>query len=154
MPTEPEFNYRCTLTNTLLGTPVQTFVGHLNALGYQSIVADHPHSLLTTVSTSSDGYIRQDNALFCKIQIDSNWFLEHWTEFTVLQWPPHSPHINPKEHFWDMVEQSYQSHPGSATGSCQYGPKISEASLCLIVHLQLVSFGERLWCMCPKVVYT
>lgn len=22
----------------------------------------------------------------------------------MLQWPPHSPHLNPKDHLWDVVE--------------------------------------------------
>ncbi|KAJ4939103.1 hypothetical protein JOQ06_028564 [Pogonophryne albipinna] len=39
-----------------------------------------------------------------KAQIISNWFLEHDDEFTELKWPPPSPHLNPIEHLWDVVE--------------------------------------------------
>lgn len=34
----------------------------------------------------------------------SNWFLQHENEFTVLQWPPKSPDLNPAEYLWDVVE--------------------------------------------------
>ena len=40
-----------------------------------------------------------------KAQISSNWFLEHHNEFSVLQWPPQSPDLNPTEHLRDVVEQ-------------------------------------------------
>ena len=33
------------------------------------------------------------------------WFLERDNEFTVLQWPPQSPGLDPIEHLWDVVGQ-------------------------------------------------
>ena len=59
----------------------------------------YDHSVL-----SSDGYFQQDNASHHKVQIMSNWFLEHDNEFSVLQWPPQSPDLNPTERLWDVVE--------------------------------------------------
>ncbi len=60
---------------------------------------------MTTVYTSSDGYFQQDNALCYKAQIISDWFLEHDNEFTLLQWPPQSPDLNPIKQLWDVVER-------------------------------------------------
>ena len=60
---------------------------------------------MTTVYPSSDGYFQQDHAPCHKAQMISNWFLEHDNKFTVLQWPPQSPDLNPIEHLWDVVEQ-------------------------------------------------
>ncbi len=79
-------------------------VHRLNATAYMIIVADHVHTFMTTVYTSSDGYFQQDNDPCHKAQIISDWFLEHDNEFTLLKWPPQSRDLNPKEHLWDVVE--------------------------------------------------
>ncbi len=84
----------------------------INATAYLSIVADHVHPFITTVSPSSNDYFQQDNAPCHKAQIISDWFLEHDNDFALLKWPPHSPDLNPIEHIWDVVER--ESHHGSA----------------------------------------
>ncbi len=60
---------------------------------------------MTTVYLSSEGYFQQDNAPCHKAQIISDWFLEHDNEFTLLNWPPNLPDLNPIEHLWDVVER-------------------------------------------------
>ncbi len=62
--------------------PLVPIEHRLNA--YLSIVADHVHPFMTTVSPSSDDYFQQDNAACHKAQIISDWFLEHDNEFTLL----------------------------------------------------------------------
>ncbi len=66
----------------------------LNATAYLSIVAYYAHPFMTTVHPSSDGYFQQDNAPCHKVQIISDWFLEHDNELNLLKWPPQSPDLN------------------------------------------------------------
>ena len=85
--------------------PLVPLEHRLNATAYLSIVIAHVHPFMTTVYPSSDGYFQQDNAPCHKAHIISNWFLEHDNDFTVRQWPPQPPDLNPLEHLWDVVER-------------------------------------------------
>ena len=68
------------------------FLAHFGLLGTNwaslNATATWVHPFMTTRYPSSDGYFQQHNAPCLKAQIISNWFLEHDSEFIVLQWPP------------------------------------------------------------------
>ncbi len=72
--------------------PLVPIEHRLNNTPFLSIVANHVHPFMT--SLSSDGYFQQDNAPCLKAQIISDWFPEHDNEFTLLKWPPRSPDLN------------------------------------------------------------
>ena len=63
--------------------PLVPIEHRVNASAYLSIIADHVHPFMTSVSI-----FQQDNAPCHKARIISDWFLEHDNEFTVLKWPP------------------------------------------------------------------
>lgn len=51
------------------------------------------------------------NAPCYKANAVSNWFHKHEKEFSVIQWPSKSTHMNPIEHLCDVVEvQNFKIH--------------------------------------------
>lgn len=52
---------------------------------------------MTTMYQSSNGYFQQYNVLRHKAQVFPNWFLERDNEIMVLNWPSHTPDLNPTE---------------------------------------------------------
>ncbi len=79
--------------------PLVPIEHNLNATAYLSIVSDHVHPFMTTVYPFSDGYFQY------KAQSSNHLRLVSQSEFTLLEWPPHSPDLNPKEYLWDVVER-------------------------------------------------
>ncbi|GBN69439.1 hypothetical protein AVEN_227945-1 [Araneus ventricosus] len=38
------------------------------------------------------------------------WLNEHSSDFSIMNWPPRSPDLNPIEHFWDVLEKGVKVH--------------------------------------------
>ncbi|GFW77035.1 DDE_3 domain-containing protein [Trichonephila clavipes] len=35
----------------------------------------------------------------------TGWLDKHFSDFSVINWPPRSPELNPTEYLWDVLEQ-------------------------------------------------
>jgi hypothetical protein len=57
------------------------------------------------VYPSSNSFLQQDYAT----RLVQEWFQEHDSEFSLLQWPDESPDLNPIVHLWEEMEQAIQT---------------------------------------------
>ncbi|GBN70977.1 hypothetical protein AVEN_172925-1 [Araneus ventricosus] len=43
-------------------------------------------------------------------QLATAWLDEHSSDFSVMNWPPRSPVLNPIEHLWVVLEKGEKAH--------------------------------------------
>ncbi|GFU68529.1 transposable element Tcb2 transposase [Trichonephila clavipes] len=48
-------------------------------------------------------------------EVFTGWLDEHSPDFSVINWPPSSPNLNPIEHLWDALEQGVKGHHTAPT---------------------------------------
>ena len=89
--------------------PLIKVVQCLNVTGYLNIIANQVHLFMAAVYPSAHEFLQQDNARCHKARIVQEWYHEHDSEFSSLQWLAQSPDLNPNEHLWDEVERAIQS---------------------------------------------
>ncbi|GBM16745.1 hypothetical protein AVEN_9344-1 [Araneus ventricosus] len=61
----------------------------------------HPHG---------NGVFQQDNCTSHRSRLATAWLDEHSSDFSVMNWPPRSPDLNPIEHLWDVLEKGVKAH--------------------------------------------
>ncbi|GBN73154.1 hypothetical protein AVEN_64453-1 [Araneus ventricosus] len=61
------------------------------------------------VFPTGNGIFQQGNAQCHKARIVLEWFEEHTDEFRLMSCLPNSPHLNPIEHIWDVMERQLRA---------------------------------------------
>ena len=63
------------------------------------------HPFTAAVYPSANRFLQQDYAT----RLVQEWFQEHDSEFSLLQWPAKSPDLNPIVHLWEEMERAIRS---------------------------------------------
>ncbi|GFU57620.1 transposable element Tcb2 transposase [Trichonephila clavipes] len=58
----------------------------------------------------SSGVFQQDNYTSHKSRLSTGWVDKHSSDFSVINWPPRSPDLNPIEHHWGILEQGVKGY--------------------------------------------
>lgn len=82
----------------------------LNAIRYVELLGDHLHPFMLFCYPHGNGVFQQDNCTSHKSRLATGWLDEHSSDFSVMNFPPRSPDLNPIEHLWDVLEQGVQGH--------------------------------------------
>ncbi|GFT82122.1 transposable element Tcb2 transposase [Trichonephila clavipes] len=55
------------------------------------------------------------SGIFHKFRLATGCLDEHSSDFSVINWPPRSPVLNPIEHLWDILEQGVKGYHTAPT---------------------------------------
>ncbi|GFT83241.1 transposable element Tcb2 transposase [Trichonephila clavipes] len=87
----------------------------LNAIRYVELLGDHLHPFMLICYPYGNGVSQQDNCTSHKFRLATGWLDQHSSNFSVINWPPRCPDINPIDHLWDVIEQGVKGHPTAPT---------------------------------------
>ncbi|GFX11323.1 transposable element Tcb2 transposase [Trichonephila clavipes] len=106
-----------------------------NAIWSVVLLGDHLHPLMLFCYPPGNGVFQQENFTSHKSQFATGWLVENSSDFSVINWPPGSPDLNPIEHLWDVS--------GQGVKGCQTAPTNLTELWTTLANIWLVITVER-----------
>ncbi|GFV53023.1 transposable element Tc1 transposase [Trichonephila clavipes] len=87
----------------------------LNAIRYVELLGDRLHPFMLFRYPHGNGVLHQDNCTSHKSWLATGCLNEHSSDFSVINWPPRSPDLNPIKQLRDVLEQGMKGHHTAPT---------------------------------------
>ncbi|GFV48691.1 transposable element Tcb2 transposase [Trichonephila clavipes] len=97
--------FSCHFLGSLVHVPTSR-----NVIWNIELLGDYLHTFMMLSYAHGNGVFQQDNCTSYRYRLDTGWLDEHYSNFSVINWPPKSPDLNPIEHLWDVLEQGVKGH--------------------------------------------
>ncbi|GBM29445.1 Transposable element Tcb2 transposase [Araneus ventricosus] len=81
----------------------------LNTIRYVELLGDHLHPFMLYCHPHGNRVFQQDNCTSYRSRLATAW-LEHSSDFFVMNLPHRSPDLNAIEHFWYVLEKGLKAH--------------------------------------------
>ncbi|GBN64800.1 hypothetical protein AVEN_28168-1 [Araneus ventricosus] len=82
----------------------------LNEIWCVELLGDHLYPFILYCHPLGNGVFQQDNCTSHRSRLATAWLDEHSSDFSVMNWPPTSPDLNPIDHIWDVLEKDVKAH--------------------------------------------
>ncbi|GFV45877.1 transposable element Tcb2 transposase [Trichonephila clavipes] len=93
----------------------------LNVIRYIVLLGDHFHPLMLFCYPHDNGVFLQYHCTSHKSRwLATDWLDEHFTDFSVINWQPRSPDLNPVEYLWDVLERGVKGHHTAPTDFTEF----------------------------------
>ncbi|GFX13173.1 transposable element Tcb2 transposase [Trichonephila clavipes] len=92
-----------------LGSTVRVLTS-LNAIRYEELLDDHLHPFMLFCYMHCNGDFQQDHCTSHKCPLATDWLYEHFSHFSVINWPPRILKLNYIELLGNVLEQGIEGH--------------------------------------------